>query len=144
MISILWISHAEYVPLITLHVILATLVLWRQSKQLSLRVIKYSISLYGCGSERSEYGNPAIWLAHKQSDITRIACSGGDLKLPWLSRIKIKIFDNIWSDNVLRTSGKRKVTLRSKVGEKVLYEMTTELQVFIWRSVLLHVSIIFY
>ena len=30
----------------------------------------------------------------------------------------------------------------SEVSDEILYEMTTELRVFIWRSVPLHVSII--
>ena len=38
--------------------------------------------LYGCGSERSEYGNPAVWLVHERSDISRIARTrrGEDLR----------------------------------------------------------------
>ena len=37
-------------------------------------------SLYGSENERSEYGNPAIWLVHKPSDIFRIACSEEEIQ----------------------------------------------------------------
>ena len=67
---------------------------------------------------------------------------GGNLKTLCLCPIKIKFFDNIWSENVLQTIKKRKVTMQSEVSEKILYEMTTESQVFIWRSVPLHLSVI--
>ena len=88
-----------------------------------------------CGSERSEYGNLAIWFVHKRSDISLITHSGGNLKKTCLCQIKINIFDNILSENVLRTIRKGKVNIQSEVGEEILYGITTELQVFIWRSI---------
>ena len=57
----------------------------------------------------------------------------GGLKNPCLCRIKIKIFDNMWSENVSRTIKKGKVTMYSEVSEEILYKMMTEFQVFIWR-----------
>ena len=48
--------------------------------------------------------------------------------MPYLFRMKIKIFDNIWSESVLRTIRKGKVTM---LNEGIPYEMTTELQLFI-------------
>ena len=95
--------------------------------------------LHGCGGKLSEYGNPAIWLVHEGSDISRVARSGkGNFKKPCLCPIEIKIFDNIWSENALRTTKKGKVTMYCEVSEKILYEMTTEFQVFIRRFVPLH------
>ena len=46
-------------------------------------------------------------------------------------RIKIKIFDKIWNENVFGAIIKGKVTMSSQVGEEILHEMTTELQVVI-------------
>ena len=56
----------------------------------------------------------------------------GNLRKFCLCRIKIKIFDKIWSENVLPTIRKRKVTIRSE-----------ELQIIIWCSVPMHLSMIF-
>ena len=66
-----------------------------------------------------------------------------ELKKPCLCSLKIKIFDNIGSKNVLWTIRKGKVTMQSKVGEQILCETTTKLQVFIWHSTPLHWSITF-
>ena len=40
-------------------------------------LFSYSDFSHGCGSERSEYGNLAIWFVRKQSDISLISFSGG-------------------------------------------------------------------
>ena len=111
------------------------------------RLVRINILLYGRGSQRSEYANPAIWLYRKRSDISRIAVQGGNLKKP-VRRIKIKIHDKVSSVSVLQTTycelSEKQVTMQSEVAEEILYEMTTELQVFtVWRSLALHLSITF-
>ena len=64
---------------------------------------------------------------------------GDYLKTQCLCRMKIKIFVKIWNESVLGTIRKGEVTTQCKIGEKILYQMKTELQVFIWRlSVPLH------
>ena len=42
---------------------------WYSNTKLSWPMYNNILLLYGCGSERSEYAIPAIWLVHKQSDI---------------------------------------------------------------------------
>ena len=76
-------------------------------------------------------------------NISCIANSGRKFKRALrLCRIKITIFDDKWSENVLRAIRKGNVTEQSEVGEEILYEMAT--QVFtVRRSVPLHLSIIF-
>ena len=58
---------------------------------------------------------------------------GNEFKKPSLHRIKIKIFDTLWSESALQTIRREKVTMLSLAGEEILYEMMTELQVFIGR-----------
>ena len=51
----------------------------------------------------------------------------GNLKNPGLFPLKIQVYDNIPGENVLQTVRKGKVTMQSKVGEEILYEMTIQL-----------------
>ena len=59
---------------------------------------------------------------------------GCDSKMLCLCGIKVRILDNIWRKIVLKTTKNGKVALESEVGEEIVHQMTTELQVFtIWR-----------
>ena len=72
-----------------------------------------------------------------------LPAQGENLKKAFLCRIKITIFGNIWSEIIHRAIKKRKVTMKSGVGEEISCEMTTKLHISIWRSVPSHSSIIF-
>lgn len=49
----------------------------------------------------------------------------------------------MWNENAWQTIRKGKLTKQSDVGKEILYEMTTELQDFIWSSLPLHLCILF-